>query len=121
MQDKNAYDDKTSFTEEEIAQVKSQYGSIAILTLTKKRAESDDSETPAEKLTFLFKEPTRQILSLATSRVSKTKNAGDYMDVIIDNTCLNGKNLLQKGSIYAAVQSKLDDLLTDYDVEVKKN
>ncbi len=128
MLDKNAYDDKTSFTQEEIAQLKTQYGQLTIITLTKKRTETEnekekekEKETPAEQHTFLFREPTRQMMSLATSRVSKTKNAGDYMEVIIDNTSLNGKNLLQRGTIYAAVQSKLDDLLTDFDAEVKKN
>jgi hypothetical protein len=107
-------DKKVSFSEQEIAELENNYGTLTIVELTK--------QSNGEKMLFCFKDISRQIIKAANAKVSQTKNGSDFIDVILDSTLVNGKEFLSNGKVYLALQSKIEAVVNGYDAEVvKKN
>lgn len=106
---------KVVFTKEEIAELEKEHGELLQLDLV-------DEET-GNTLTFLFvKKVKKSVIKFANAKVSETKNAGDYIDTILNNVLVNGQSYLEDGSIYLAIQSKMDSYLNRYKGDfVKKN
>ncbi|KOY85089.1 hypothetical protein AD998_02015 [bacterium 336/3] len=103
---------QTAFTKEELECLEKEYGTLTILELTKKNSE--------EKHVFCFKEINKKILKSANAKMSQSKIASDFIDVVLESTIINGKELLDDAKIYWALQGKMDEFLNDYSVEVVK-
>ncbi|WP_448529173.1 hypothetical protein [Raineya sp.] len=107
-------DKKVQFTPQEIADLEKQYGELTMIELTKQNTD--------EKMLFCFKEISRQIIKAANAKVAQTKNGSDFIDVILESTLINGKDYLNNGKVYVALQSKIEAVVSGYDAEVvKKN
>lgn len=105
-------DKKVNFTEQEVLELEKLHGDLTIVELTK--------QSSGEKMMFCFKEISRPIIKAANAKVAQTKNGSDFIDVVLENTLINGKEYLNSGKVYVALQSKIEEVVSGYVAEVVK-
>lgn len=94
-------------TDEEIEAWKKQYGQI--------------TEIAVEERKYHFKNPSRAVVKLANARLAATKSVEDYVDVLINNCILNGKEHLESSDEdYFSILPLVQELIPSKEAVLKK-